>query len=212
MKPDILSKLKYELDRPIRAERQVVYILVEIRKLLEVRARNLKRANKPKDFTYATLEFCCDWAVHPVMDWENGRRIVRRFNLYEQFCHQLKSAEDGQAVNVPEPEFLQELNDIIALATFRIQLKQFLKALRLSTAIAANDNRWNTFLGYYAGVIEDCPLKCCEEGLEYADEVTVKLIHSKHKPLTADIPLELTIQWEWVSKKTRHVCCQQFIV
>jgi hypothetical protein len=107
---------------------------------------------------------------------------------------------------------VREINEVVALAKFQAQLKQFLKAFRLSPTLATNNKRWHDFLGYYASVIEDCPLQCAEEGLEYADAVTVRLIHSKQKPVAADIPVELSIQWEWVSKKTGHLCVQQFIV
>ena len=210
MKPDIRSKLNHELRQPIRSERQVVYILVELRKLLELRSRTFKRAKKPKDYTYATLEFCCDWAVHPVMDWENGRRIVRRFNQYEQVLHELTSGGERAKTEPPQPEFLKEMAEIMAMAKFRTQTRQFLQAQRLSPNLAVDNKRWHTFLSYYAAVIEDCPLKCVEEGLEYAEEVTVKLIHSRHKPIATEVQLELIIQWEWVSKKTGHRCVEQF--
>jgi hypothetical protein len=36
MKPDILTKLAAELQVPITSERQVVYIMVELRKLMEL--------------------------------------------------------------------------------------------------------------------------------------------------------------------------------
>ena len=36
MKPDIISKLALELGEVVHSERQVVYILAEIRKLLEL--------------------------------------------------------------------------------------------------------------------------------------------------------------------------------
>jgi len=42
MKPDILTKLAAELQVPITSERQVVYIMVELRKLMELNGDGTK--------------------------------------------------------------------------------------------------------------------------------------------------------------------------
>src|SRR5438034_358212 len=89
---DIVQKLARELSLPIQSERQVAYILVEIRKLLELDKRAREKAKQPKDHTYATLQLCCDWAVHPVMDYENGKRIVRRFDKWQEYLDRLHAA------------------------------------------------------------------------------------------------------------------------
>ena len=56
MKEDIASKLNHELDQEIVSERQVVYILIEARKLLE--------QQKTLD-NFRGFKLCGDWAVHP---------------------------------------------------------------------------------------------------------------------------------------------------
>ena len=56
MKAHIAAKLSRELEDEIVSERQVVYILVETRKLLEQQA-TLGH--------YRNLKLCADWAVHP---------------------------------------------------------------------------------------------------------------------------------------------------
>lgn len=76
MVPDIVSKITHELDQPIHSERQVIYILVELRKLLE--SKGLDR-----DIRYRALIFCCDWAVHPKLDRESARAITSLFDQYE---------------------------------------------------------------------------------------------------------------------------------
>jgi hypothetical protein len=52
MKPDILTKLAAELGEPIGSERQVVDIMVELRKLIELNGDGAQ---------YKALKFHCDW-------------------------------------------------------------------------------------------------------------------------------------------------------
>ncbi len=54
MQDDIVRKLRAELERGISTEAQVVYVLVKIRKLLDL----------TRDQGYATLRLCCNWVVH----------------------------------------------------------------------------------------------------------------------------------------------------
>jgi hypothetical protein len=56
MRGDIVEKLNREFEEPIRNERQVVYILVEARKLLE---------QEGVLETFSDFKLCSDWAVHP---------------------------------------------------------------------------------------------------------------------------------------------------
>lgn len=68
----IVEKLHPELQKPIETEMQVVYILVELRKLLE---------HEGKKDAYAVLNFYGNWVVHtklsasPIAD-----KIVRLFD------------------------------------------------------------------------------------------------------------------------------------
>jgi hypothetical protein len=55
----IIEKLDIELSQQITSERQVVYILVEIRKLME--------RNNDTEKCFA-LNFYCDWAMHTKLD------------------------------------------------------------------------------------------------------------------------------------------------
>ena len=61
MKPDILAKLAEELRHDITSERQAVYALVELRKLMELNGDGGEKSR------YYALEFYCDWAVHPTL-------------------------------------------------------------------------------------------------------------------------------------------------
>ena len=55
----------------LMTESRVVYILVEIRKLIE------RTNQKPR---YIPLDFHCSWALHATMDRREAKRILKRFD------------------------------------------------------------------------------------------------------------------------------------
>ena len=83
MRPDILTKLAAEFRHPIVSERQVVYIMVQLRKLIELNGDGGQ---------YKALKFHCDWVAHPLLNGPQAQEIVRMFD-----CNQ-KLADDRTAV------------------------------------------------------------------------------------------------------------------
>jgi hypothetical protein len=193
MKPDIVDKLRFELREPIQSERQVVYILAELRKLLELESIARSAAGEPADSSYFALRFFCDWSVHVRLDQSGARRIVQRFNQYQKFIEELASR--GNAV---DPGFLQELDQSLNLTKFREQLGAYLKIHDLDPAIATDDDQWTEFLVYYARVIEDAPLISVGHGLDLVDEVSIS-IHDERPVGTGDY--RIAVKWTWMSKK-----------
>ncbi len=72
MQSAILTKIKRELALPVSTERQVVYILVEMRKLLELTRSKVK---------YDALWFHASWAVHPKMSRGVAAKLLQYFDL-----------------------------------------------------------------------------------------------------------------------------------
>src|SRR5437879_2559527 len=106
--PEILKKLERELSLPIRSERQVVYVLAEIRKYIEHEAAG-------RNSHLIVLNFFCNWALHVDMyrDAVNIREILERFDIAEGV-----SLEDYQM-----SRFYHELR---RLRVFRAALGNFL--------------------------------------------------------------------------------------
>lgn len=70
---EILEKLQKELEKEIKEESQVVYILSRIRKLLELN-------NQKSEFKY--LNFYCNWALHARIDrTESVAEILRGISM-----------------------------------------------------------------------------------------------------------------------------------
>jgi hypothetical protein len=59
VKHSIVDKLRAELQKGIETEAQVVYVLVEARKLIE-------HSERPE--SYLPLQFYFDWALHTRLD------------------------------------------------------------------------------------------------------------------------------------------------
>lgn len=76
MVKDIKRKLAQAVGMKIGSEEQVVYILVEVRKILDT---------DPPPGDYYALKFYCDWAVHTILDQKGAQTIVRRFDAYQKF-------------------------------------------------------------------------------------------------------------------------------
>jgi hypothetical protein len=194
MKPDIIEKLRSELREPIHSERQVVYILAELRKLMELETIDRIEAGAPVGNSYFALKFYCDWAVHVRLDQAGAQRIVQRINEYQRFMEDLSSP----ARTVVDPAFLQELNQSLQLTKFREQFSAYLNSHGLDVGIATDKERWAAFLTHYSRVIEDAPLISEAKGLEWVDSVAVRVFDER--PAGA-ADYTLAIRWTWVSKK-----------
>jgi hypothetical protein len=137
----IVEKLQSELHRPVETEMQVVYILVEVRKLLE--------HNAQKDL-YPVLNFYSNWVVHtrlsasPVAD-----RIVRLFDeiMYRKANDAVDTTLEGKAVDFFDERLLRD------------ELRTFLESSDLPTEICTEPVRWHAFRKRLVGVIEDVPLE-----------------------------------------------------
>ncbi len=188
MREDIKTKLKKSLAKPIASEEQVVYIMVELRKLMEI---NDDGPNFP------SLLFHCDWVAHPVMDRPPARRIVGLFDKHQEIIEKTARAPGGKLA--ADMAYFAELGPIITLSNFRNQLGAYLRLQGLDASIPGGTKKdWANFLRYYARVIEDCPLKCAANGLQYTEEVTLRVLEIQPGPPPYNF--QLAIEWRWRSK------------
>ncbi len=187
MKPDILTKLAHALAQPVTSEGQVVYIMVELRKLIELNGDGAM---------FAALKFHCDWVAHPVLQGLQAQEIVRLFDRYQKL-------EDNKplAHGRPDMSFMNQLGPVLTMSDFRNEVDAYLRSQQLDSSIPNGNDKWATFLMHYAGVIEDCPLRCVSQGLKHVDEVTLKLLGIPPKA-TASSGFQLVIEWRWKSKLT----------
>ncbi len=139
-KSTIRIKLQDTLNNGIEDEASVVYLLVQLRKLLEHESQKVKDA-------YFTLRLFCDWALHIQMDRAGAQRILRLIDAKIEGPTVI--AQDERAAN-----------DMLELVSLRIQFRKYIRRNKLNSEIASLDEQWFRFLELYAQIIADSPLVC----------------------------------------------------
>ena len=137
----IVEKLSAELTKGITSEAQLVYVLVEIRKLLEITGRA---------YDYPALVFHCDWALHSRMDRAGALRILQCF---DEFCDNLFRLEKTKLLDA---KLNEELGNLLGGVRFRRELEAFLESVRIARGSFVLD--WLSFMRLYGEVIMDVPL------------------------------------------------------
>ena len=190
MKHDITDKLNIELDQEITSERQVVYILVEARKLLE-------QQNTLGQFR--AFKLCSDWAVHPKLQGPDAQMILRHFDAYE-------TEHQNSGTTVAEFQ-LKPLHDFMTYTTFRAEFIEALSPHGVEVGRLASDAFWQHFIQHYTSVIQDCPLEAIGNNTQLVSHVW-GLAWPAAKA-NAIYPGKRVIQWNWMLKNTsqRKLVC-----
>lgn len=138
----IVEKLRQTLSNDIRREADVVYVLVECRKLLD--------DNKLVDSHFA-LKLYCHWALHVDLSGRDSTLpFLRRVDAFVGYA-----LDDSNFA-----EQSRMFHEFGFLESFRQRLKLFFQSQGLPTQLCDDDDRWHSFLTLYAGVIEDGSLSC----------------------------------------------------
>jgi hypothetical protein len=158
--PAIIRKLEAELSKGITTESQVVYLLAEVRKLLE-------QQNAKQEYEYLT--FHCDWVLHPRLAGRTAQRILKQFD--DANVH-LKA---GIHLHDLPPELRSEIDGISKMRFFKKELYRFLEANGLPNLDTDHPDGWAYFLRLYGKVVEDCPLVMAEAATSSIVSVTVSV-------------------------------------
>ncbi len=138
MKAQIVDKLNQFLlkHQPLKEEFEVVYLMVELRKLLD---REREQNNSD---SYSLVRFHADWVVHTRKDYitpamkEIMTKIDNSIDVYPK---------DGNI-------------DFLLLPEFRGELKQLLEKHGLSNEFCKNDDNWMSFMLALTQVLADQPI------------------------------------------------------
>jgi len=132
--PQIVGKLnRFLSERPrIKEEFEVVYLLVELRKLLD-----RKRVNGPS-IDYSLVRFHADWALHTEKEHINS--------AMKKVMNNIESSVDVRNIN------------FIFMPEFRKELVQLLTEHDLPNEFCKNDNDWIVFVTTMTQVLADQPI------------------------------------------------------
>lgn len=179
MIPDIVRKLSNELAETITSESQVVYILVELRKLLE-------RNALLKEERFRALRFCCDWTVHSKLDRDTAKMITELFDRYETMYRH-------EPVGVSQAG-IPELVEFCEHSRFRQQFIAACQTVDITTATISNDDWWRGFLIQFSEVVRDCPIEARPRGTTYVKRVTASAIDPQSVGI---FNKQFAIFWMW---------------
>jgi hypothetical protein len=158
---EIKRKLDSLLSRGINSEPEAVYLMVEIRKLLE---------QQGEEDHYSFLSFHCNWALHSKLDREAAQRVLK---LFDEADKHLKLVKEVRAL---PPLLRKEIYNISEMKHFEDELEEFLEANGLPSIDASRSDGWVYFLFLYASIISDCPLTIKASNVQSGIErVTVKV-------------------------------------
>jgi hypothetical protein len=135
MKDELIQKIQNVLNKRINTEAQVVYLLVEVRKLMD--------RDQYKDSVLRTFS---NWIVHTSLDnpSEGSAFILGEFDHLFAELHERQKKTD-------------QLTHI-SLGAFREALAQFFAHYGLTTRLLANLSEWKRFSSLYCSIVSECPI------------------------------------------------------
>jgi hypothetical protein len=173
--PDLIHKLTRALKKPVQTECEVVYVMVEIRKLMD-RGEGERRKTVPEADRrrlrpeFPVLKLFCDWAVHINIEWNREAEPLMR-----EFDGAVESVKAGNGIPLAFLEFL-------SLSHLREEFARFLKVNGLPIRLVEDAHSWDRFLDLYSAVVSDCPITYTNR------QIPFKLISTL--TLTKDTPKE----------------------
>ena len=181
MTKDIIGKLATLLCEPIDSECKVVYLLAEVRKLLD---------RDDPDHNMGSLWMYCHWALHVDLDLPNTtkgflEKVDRWVTNTVAYLTPSGPWSFGEKYNL--------FKDFIYLNTFRHQLRVFLASYKLPTTLCNDDSQWHRFIQEYGGVIEDGTLAAV--GRKSTLQAVEKVTFEKGADLTTEHHVPFVIQW-----------------
>ena len=137
MRSEIEKKLQRALSAgPITTEAQVVWVMVKLRKLLDMKLAG------PND----TLKPFCNWIVHSEIDKESSATPI-----LSAFEPSLVAIVDKGSIS------LSDIDSVLP-QPLRENLGAFLDTLGLPNPITTSDREWSEFWTSYSSAVTDCPV------------------------------------------------------
>jgi hypothetical protein len=135
MKDELLRKVQHVLDRRTTREMQVVYLLVELRKLMD-----------RDDYKDPVLRMFSNWVVHTSLD----KRAEGSTFILSEFDHYIAELRERKRTS----HQLQH----ISLGAFRDALFLCFQHFGLSAKIVTDVAEWKRFSKLYCLIVSECPI------------------------------------------------------
>jgi hypothetical protein len=169
MKDELIRKIQHVLDRPITNEMQVVYLLVEVRKLTE-----------REGYEDPVLKMFCNWIVHPGLGKpaEGSTLILREFD-------ELMTSIRERKERLPQFEH-------VSFGAFREALMRFFERFGMMAEFINDLDRWKKFFKLYSSIVVDCPIVFAASKIKLKHISRVELRGVGRSPVSKRWPV---LQW-----------------
>ena len=145
----IIEKLNRHMSIPPKTEADVVYALVEIRKLLEQSGR---KEDLPR------LTFFCDWVVHP---WLKGTETQ---NVLKELDERLGKYDTARPWELDPDGHVHEL---LSFRRFREELHAYSEEVGIQEGWTRDPTAWREVSRLYSMIVRDCPLSMSRQGYDF---------------------------------------------
>jgi hypothetical protein len=179
MRNAIIEKLNKHMGKCPATESDVVYALVQIRKLLE---------QSDEKGSYCWLNLFCNWVVHPKLD--KGKAVDGILEVLEEGLTRTSVFDastfdrDGKA------------GEVLSFDLFRAELVEFCSANELTTLWV--NECWRQFLALYAEVVKDCPLIIRQlEADKKLRKVVLTASDSSHRYIDEPYRGKVVLHFDW---------------
>jgi len=197
----IIAKLKTLLAKGITSEAEALYLIVEIRKLLE-------QQQAKKQYEYLT--FYCDWALHAALEGTTAQKILKQF---EAAALHLKT---GIELHQLPRSLRTEIEGISMMRYFEKECEAFLESNALSSLETTRSDGWIHFVHLYGKIVEDCPLVMTAKNKSASiSSVTLKLELAKLPQQLAEIERlegEVSFKVRWIIEDKSGASGEIFIL
>ena len=150
MREAIIEKLGKHLSAPPSGEADVVYALVQIRKLME---RDKVSSNYPR------LKFFCDWVVHGGLAGKEAQRVLIEIDDRLKYYDNRKPWEidpDGK------------VGDLLSFQSLCFEFHHFLESMGVQQIWTKGDGyTWFGVKKLFSEIIRDCPLEIARKDYEF---------------------------------------------
>lgn len=140
--PEITDKLNSFLSRhtPLSEESHAVYLMVEVRKLMD-----------HFDYDAPLIRYYADWTVHTEKEFGTVHIVAVTTPVYDAVVEGLQNPNHQHATN-------SVLDSFCGIAVLRTQFRHFLTRFRIDLTLVENDNAWREFVRLLTAVIADQPI------------------------------------------------------
>jgi hypothetical protein len=181
MREAIIEKLSKHLSAPPSTEADVVYALVQIRKLLE---------RDKVSSSYPRLKFFCDWVVHGGLAGSEAQRVLVEID------DRLKFYDDSKPWEI-DPD--GKVGELLSHRALGAEFHRYLDTMGVGQVWTKGDPyTWFTVSKLYTEIVRDCPLEI--ERKNYQFPYIAKLEITDCEPWEPGMkanPGQEHIGWNW---------------